>query len=230
MPEELLDEGNALGMLRAEHDNIRALLGNVYERDAAFAREALVRLLQELEVHDAMERQYFFPFCEQNAMLVSGDRLQLGMADTEVIREMATRLESMDVEDPNFAITMERLIHSFQHHCFAVEENLFIALEGGDWTMHNLLVEQAIQMRSLREQMLLTMQRPRATETSEFQKMQHRRAQEMGRGVYPARDVVADEQIDSDSGQDVSLSTEGDVIDMGGKTLDIDSEEGTAGV
>jgi hypothetical protein len=229
MPEELLDDGNALGMLRAEHEYIKTLMGNVYEREPAFARQALIRLMEELQIHSAMERQQFIPLCETNMDTIKRERFDLGMAHHEALEELTSRLEGMDVEDPAFGVTMEQLIHRFQQHCFAMEETMFIALEGGDWDMHNQLVACAMRMRELRTQLLDSMKRPRSADAPTFQDLQHRRAQEMGRGVYAPRDVVNDDVRDSESGEDVKLDTEGNVMNMGGKTLDIDSEEGTAG-
>jgi hypothetical protein len=231
MPEELLDDGNALGMLRAEHETIRQLLSNVLVRDAAFAQQALMRVREELEIHREMEKQCFFPLCERNLAIVTPDRLQSGLEHSMVLDELVSRLDGMDVTDENFALTMDQLIRAFQQHCFAIEENHFIALEGGDWDMHQQLTACAIQMRELRERMLATMTRPRTAENPTFQEMQHRRAQEQGRGVWGPRDVEDDEQLKRDEEGVVDLKTdsEGNVMDMGRKTIDIDSEEGTAG-
>lgn len=230
MPEELLDDGNALGMLRAEHESIRQLLSNVLVRDAAFAQQALIRVREELEIHREMEKQCFFPLCERNVAALTQDRVQAGTEHTMLMDELVSRLHGMDVTDERFRMTFDQLIRAFQQHCFSLEENQFIALEGGDWDMHQQLTACAIQMRELRERMLATMTRPRTAENPSFQDMQHRRAQEQGRGVWGPRDVQDDDQLKQDEkGIDLKTDSEGDVMDMGRKTIDIDSEEGTAG-
>jgi hypothetical protein len=231
MPEELLDDGNALGMLRAEHESIRQLLSNVLVRDEAFAQQALMRVREELEVHREMEKQCFIPLCENNIMLISEVRMADGTKSSMLFDELVSRLDSMTVAHPEFALTLEQLIRAFQQHCFEMEENLFIALEGGDWDMHQQLTACAIQMRDLRERMLASMNRPRASETPTFQELQHRRAQEQGRGVWGPRDVSDDEQLkrDEEGAVDLKADSEGNVMDLGRKSLDMDSEEGTTG-
>lgn len=194
MPEELLDESNALGMLRAEHESMNALMGNVYERDPVFAQQALMRLREELDIHRAMERQYFIPLCQRNIDVVKPDRFTLGTRHDEALDELISRVNAIDVTHPDFAKTMEQLIHTFHQHGYDMEETMFMALQGGDWDMHNQLVACAIQMRELRDQMRESLKRRRAAEAPAFQNFQQQRAQEMGRGVYPPRDVVSDSE------------------------------------
>lgn len=200
MPEELLDTGNALGLLRATHENLRAIMSNVYEKDATFAQIALIKLLEELQIHQAMEREHFFPLCEANPAAVDVDKFMLGTVDNDILDEMIARLQKMDVNSPSFALTMENLIHNFQHHCFAVEENLFVPLEGGDWDMHQQLTACALQMNALRAQMEANFKQPKNDKVGAFQDMQEDRAREMGRGEFAPRDIVTN---------DVTLGEEG---------------------
>jgi hypothetical protein len=232
MPEELLDEGNALGYIRAEHERIRGLLGSVWQSDEPeFTKATLVPLLLELKAHNAMERQIFFPFCQERIRPV--DRLERGTAESMAIEEFVARLEGMDPTDASFRKTLEDLIHSFQRHCFLVDENLLVLLEGQDWQMHNDLVRCRMEMESLRERMLSGKLQNDEVRNPEFESMQHRRAQEQGRRVWPGRDVVPEEQLRGDregAPRDVDVSTEGDVINMGGKTQDLsEGEDRSAG-
>lgn len=194
MPEELLDEGNALGMLRAEHVNINSLMSNVSERDPVFAQQALMRLREELDIHRAMERQYFIPLCQRNTDVVKPDRLALGTRHDATLDELISQVNAIDVTHPDFARTMEQLTHTFHTHSYEMEETMFIALEGGDWDMHNQLVACAMQMRELRDHMRESQKRRRAAEGPSFQNFQQHRAQEMGRGEYPPRDIVSDSE------------------------------------
>lgn len=188
MPEELLDSGNALGMLRAEHETIRQLLSSVLVRDPALAQQSLLRVREEMEIHRAMEEQFFIPLCERNIAIVTQDRMRAGTQHCMLLDELVSRLDGLNVTDESFAVTFDQLIRAFQQHSFAVEENLFIALEGGDWDMHQQLAACAIQMRDLRERMLASMTRPRAAQTT-FQDMQEERAREQGRNEWRPRDV-----------------------------------------
>lgn len=235
MPEELLDEGNALGMLRSEHEHIRALLANVWSTDQAeFAKMALVPLFQELAVHSAIERQYFFPYCS-TAMFAEQPLVQGSTSDSIAIEELAMKLQQIDYEDPAFRTGLEELINRFQHHCYQTEQYIFSHLEGGDWDRHNELVAIAMKMRALRKEMMEQM-RPHGTDTmkgtgrvSPLQDEQGRRAQLQGRNLDPARDVVPDQQ-NRDSSIDVTRTTDGDLMSMGGRMPETETgEEGHPG-
>lgn len=223
MPEEMLDDGNALGMLRNEHEKIRTLLANVWESDQPeFTKQAIIPLLQELEIHSMMEREFFCPFAMDYA-----NQLQVERVDKEcdAIDDLGARLQNLDTAGDDFRSTLESLIHEFQRHILHTDEFVLRSLEGRDWDMHNLLVALAIKMRERRAEMIERMNRTHAidgTATPRATDIQHRRAQEMGRNIYPGRDVVPD--VESDT-TDLSMTTEGDIVNMGDKSMELGNED-----
>ena len=152
MPEELMDENNALGMLRLEHDRIRELLGSVAEEEQLdFRRQAITPLLQELEIHDAMERKFFYPFVNER---LPGDLVERPLEFNQSIANIAAKLRGLDPLDADFVPTVDELIRALDLHIFEEEEYLFTKLEGKDPYTHNDLIKVANRMRELRDQMV----------------------------------------------------------------------------
>lgn len=226
MPEELLDEGNALGMLRSEHEQIRALLANALQSDQVeFTRLALIPLLRELRVHAAMEREVFYPYAKGE--MTDKEVVSKNVSETIALDELTRKLESIDPADPGFTGMMEELIRRFNHHIYELEQYIFLNLEGGDYSRHNGLVRCALEMKKMRENMLTEMTRPRpigdGSTSATLGDVQLRAAQQKGRSLDPSRDVVP---TPSNESEDVTVTTEGDIVSMGDKHLDLDAGDG----
>ncbi len=222
MPEELLDTGNALGWLRAEHDQIRGLLGSCWSsNDPEFTKQALMQLMLELEIHDAVERDVFYPLAKRH---ISLHLLSGGTQDNRDIDRAAARLKNIHPSESGFKVNLKEFSRLFQHHIYELEQYVFLQLEGGDWEMHQHLTAAAIQMDHIKERILQRRQGPRAG-ASPAANQQLREAQQMGRSLHVPRDVVPPVGT---SGSDQSISTEGDVIDMGSQRIDPGNEDRNA--
>lgn len=164
MPEELLDSGNALGWLRAEHEQIRALLTTCLTSDQSeFTRQVLVPLMQEFELHTTLEREIFYPLAKRH---MSFELLDRGTHDNRDLDQAAARLKRLDPAHPSFRKTLEEFSHLFQHHVYELEQNVFLQLEGGDWELHQQLIEAAFKLRNRREQLVQRLRNPRTGASS----------------------------------------------------------------
>lgn len=227
MPEELMDESNALGLLRGEHGRIRELLASVAEEDQIdFRRQAMILLLQELDIHDAMEQKFFYPFVRER---LESDLVARPLEFNQIIMDLAAKLRGLDPLHADFIPTVDELIRALDLHIFEEEEYLFTKLEGKDPYTYNELVRVALMMRELRNQMIEVNQTPRAIDATGGQPVttgdvQQRIAQEKGRGIYPPRDVVLDDaQIDQTQGgtADFTTTTNGETIDLGARSVNL---------
>ncbi len=159
MPEDLLDTGNALGWLRAEHEEIMALLTTCLNSDQVdFTREVLVPLMQEFELHTTLERDIFYPLAKRH---MSFELLDRGTHDNRDVDQIAARLKNLDPANPSFGKTLDEFARLFRHHVYELEQNVFLQLEGGDWELHQQLKEGAIKLRNRREQLVQRLRRPR---------------------------------------------------------------------
>jgi hypothetical protein len=229
MPEELLDDSNALGYLRSEHESIQQLLATVTQVDQPqFAKQVVIPLIQELSVHAAIEDEYFFPFMQS---YVPEDVLARPASDNSLIREMTRKLETLDPADPEFLSTLDRLIERFQHHVYIEEQYLFLSVEGKDPTVHNDLIRLANSMKHRKSEMLAAMKEPRVLEGTSGEpttagEVQLRVAQEKGRHLYPPRDVLSEDEVESldEGAEDTSVSTDGVAFAEGGRRISLDHD------
>lgn len=153
MSEDLLDESGAIGFLRKEHNQVQELLTTVAMNDQMdFVRQAMIPLRQELEIHEVVEREFFFPFMVDR---VPDDVLNRPVQDNTEMLELSRKLENLDPSGDEFDATLDKLIGHFQHHIFEEEQYLFLQIEGPTVApdLHNELVRLSNLMRTRREEL-----------------------------------------------------------------------------
>ena len=215
MPEELMDDRNALGMLRQEHDAIKAAINNCRGiDDLIILGEALEPLLQQLRIHTAIEEEYFLPFMskEYHPDLIAGAR-----KDHKHLEMLTDRLYDVDTSVEQVNLTLDSLAAAMQHHTYEMETQLFERAVGRDPDFTNQLVALANAMKRRKNEMLVELQNREGTRS---QDIRHRIAQEEGRGLRAGRDVVLDNELDTseDTGRDVRIAADGRRVNMGGRS------------
>lgn len=228
MPEELMDDSNALGYLRSEHDTIRSLLATCagdFQPD--LKKQAVIPLLQELRIHSQLEQNFFFPFMTSHVdeELIAGPANQ-----NKELDDLTRQLQVTAPHDPLFPSLLQEIDTLLQHHIYDQEENLFLKVEGGPPDTHNALVKIANQMKNRREELLDEMKRPRKTDfTGDLavtpDDVQLRIAQEKGRGIYPPRDNVSEAEFDAATGGssiDIAESADAEMSSLGRRQVTLD--------
>jgi hypothetical protein len=229
MPEELMDDSNALGYLRSEHETIEQLLASVANtaEQPDFARQAMVPLVQELQIHSAIENEFFFPFMDN---YVPQDIVDRPADDNRIIDALTRKLETMNPASDEFLPTLEELHKHFKHHIYVEEQYLFLTVEGKDPVVHNELINLANVMKRRRAEMMDEMKRPRTTDFTSQPvtpgDVQQRLAQEKGRGIYPPRDVLTQQEEEAlqSGGRDITEMTEGELHSSGRRRISLDHE------
>jgi hypothetical protein len=158
MPEDLLNENTALGMVRSEHERIDDLLATcLHSNQPDFTRQATEPLVQELIAHETLERELFFPFLFHHAMGRPGfrpDKMQEAINENIDIRALSQRLAGLDPAGKDYHEIVQKISDTFRRHCYVEEAFGSMALEMNDADLHNDLLTLADRMRDRRAQLL----------------------------------------------------------------------------
>jgi len=198
MPEELMDSSNALGMLREEHEELKALLASCFETDdPLFKEQTLLPLMQELRVHSEIERSFFLPFLSKH---FHPDLIRHAERDLSDMEGLAGELERIKTSDPQFDRTLELIMEKLQKHIFEEEQYLFVPSEGREPDFTNQLVRLATLMKERKAELHASM--GRQTERIQAPDDRLRRAQEQGRNEWAPRDVLLEGESGSPKSPD----------------------------
>lgn len=185
MPEDLLNENTALGMLRSEHRHIEDLLITcLTSTQVEFTRQATAALMRELEIHKALEHEMFFPAMQKmlsNRRALFGrspeESLERARQDSSEIATLTDRLGRLDPAKAGYQRTLNDLTTLFERHCFLEEEYVFAAVEMNDDDTHNQLIELSRKMRQRRDSLSSSLQRsPHNVSASQEAKAETRKA------------------------------------------------------
>jgi hemerythrin superfamily protein len=162
MPEDLLNEDTALGMMRAEHQHIEELLNTCLTADQPdFLRQAMSVLLPALHVHFTLEREIFFPFItklmpERDVLLGKApvDEFRRLRQDNVTMMALAEQLQQMDPTNFSFKPTVSRLAGTFEHHSYLQEAYIYPLLEMSDDDTHNALIRLAFDLKRRKDAVL----------------------------------------------------------------------------
>jgi hypothetical protein len=183
MPEDLLNDDTALGMLRQEHARIDQLIASCLESDQPeFTRQAMMPLIQELEIHTAMEHEFFFPVVAK----LTGNIGERAFSDDAELDSLKQRLEGLDPADPDYIPVLSELASRFQRHCYLEEQFGFLPIEMHDPDTHNLLIATAQRMRERRNSMLTRKRDQINREASAQARLQRAEAIDVPAGIAPS--------------------------------------------
>lgn len=215
MPEQLMDDSNALGMLRQEHESIKALIENVRGiDDLIILGEALEPLLMELRIHSAIEDEYFLPFVSKH---LHPELVTQSGRDNHHIDMLTDRLVNNDTNLEQVNETLDNIASALQHHIYEMEQQIFLRSEGRDPDFNNQLTALANAMKRRKQELMVELQNREGTRS---QDVRHRIAQEEGRGLRAGRDVVLEDELSmsEDVGRDFSIGADGKRVNMGGRS------------
>jgi hemerythrin-like domain-containing protein len=128
MPRNRSKEGNALEMLKRDHDSVETQLGEFEKLDreqVESVRELALRACAELRIHTALEEEIFYPALRD--VIDDEDILNEAAVEHETARMLIEQLENMPDDDPNFHATFTVLGEYVRHHVREEENEMFPA-------------------------------------------------------------------------------------------------------
>jgi hemerythrin superfamily protein len=120
-------ERDVIALLMAEHGEIRNLFDEVESTSGDRRRDAFERLVRLLAAHETAEEQVVHPFVRRTVVggaAIVDERLQ----EEREAKEVLSRLEAMDPEDPKFLPELLGLRASVMAHARAEERYEFTHL------------------------------------------------------------------------------------------------------
>ncbi|GII53405.1 hemerythrin [Planotetraspora thailandica] len=124
---ELMHENDVIDLLIHQHVLIRELFDEVGRTRGRDRQEAFSRLVRLLAVHETAEEEIVHPYARRK--LVGGDTIvDNRLQEEEEAKEMLSRLDDMDVTQPDFAEGLERLRAAVFAHAAAEERYEFSEL------------------------------------------------------------------------------------------------------
>ncbi|HEY9791785.1 MAG TPA: hypothetical protein V6D22_15380 [Candidatus Obscuribacterales bacterium] len=148
----LLDDTNALGMVRLEHGRLFEFMKSALESgQPEFTNQVTRALLRELDIHAALEQEFVYPFMKAN--LTEKD-FKLAIRQDARLAALKLKLQSLDVMDEEYYPTLYELIEQFQLHRFAEDLYGLTHLEYHTPYVDNQLAFLAEAMERRRAEML----------------------------------------------------------------------------
>jgi hemerythrin-like domain-containing protein len=146
---------SATTMLKAEHDEVRALFKE-FENSSEGARSSRKRIAdevsQKLEVHAQLEEQIFYPACrglgDEDARKMVGESVEEHL----IVKRLIGELAGLEASDETFESKFTVLKENVEHHADEEERDLFPVAEKelGD----DRLEELGMQMAEMKQRLL----------------------------------------------------------------------------
>lgn len=119
---------DALSLLTADHNRVRGLFTRfetAHEaEDTVTTVEAGTKILEELEVHAAIEEEVFYPGVDG-----LGDEIHEvvteGIEEHHVVKQLAQEIMALEPGDETWLAKMKVMIENVEHHAEEEEEELF---------------------------------------------------------------------------------------------------------
>lgn len=141
---------DALALLKADHDKVRALFGAF---DACLDSGALEdkadivdQICQELVLHAALEEQVFYPVLRAATGADGAAALDDAEVEHASARELIGQLSAMYPDDDDYDATVAVLGEETRHHIDAEEEGLFVVARSAGLDL-SLLAGQLMERR-----------------------------------------------------------------------------------
>ena len=118
---------DAIALLKKDHAKVRGLLGQLDKAREAKRRDDLLdKIVQEVEVHTAIEEEIFYPAYEE-ASRKKEDRKHYFEAQAEhgAVKTLMPELQATDRESDEFAGKAKVLKDLIEHHAEEEEKEMF---------------------------------------------------------------------------------------------------------
>lgn len=148
-----LAQGDALSLLRAEHDMLLRLFSEYEALHASLVRDdgrkavLAARICRELSIHAALEEQALFPAIE--AAAGSSPLLQDARVEHEAQQLLIAQLRSLYPDDAFFEATIAVLSEETRHHIAHEQGALFDCARSCGMDLHLLARELVERRRAL---------------------------------------------------------------------------------
>jgi iron-sulfur cluster repair protein YtfE (RIC family) len=120
------EEMDALALLREDHAKVKELLEKIdatTERARKGRTEGLATLKAELEVHEAIEEEIFYPALKDFA--AAKEAVLEAYEEHEVVDTIMGELESTPVDDETWAAKFTVMKENLEHHIEEEEDEMF---------------------------------------------------------------------------------------------------------
>lgn len=119
---------NALTLIKGDHDRFRKLFKEYEEAgDRAFKTKLGITetLFAELNAHEIMEEEIFYPALKERASKKGVELVLEGYEEHHVADLIVEELKVLDVEDETYDAKFKVLQENIEHHMEEEEENMF---------------------------------------------------------------------------------------------------------
>ena len=113
-------------LLKADHDKVKGLLDrgdSTTERGVKTRKELFAKIKQELEVHETIEEEIFYPALKEFA--ATKDLTLEAYEEHDVVDTILGELERTPVEDETWGAKLTVMKENLEHHIEEEEGNLF---------------------------------------------------------------------------------------------------------
>jgi len=119
---------DAIELLKADHDEVRALFEQFRQAHEAEDTERMKQLQQqiftELEAHTRIEEEIFYPAIREADEEALGEDVDEGVQEHHVVKVLMREIESVSGED-TFVAKMKVLMENIEHHAEEEETEMF---------------------------------------------------------------------------------------------------------
>jgi hemerythrin-like domain-containing protein len=117
---------NALKLLEEDHRKVKKLLeqgDETTERAAKTRTELFEKIKSEMEVHEAIEEEIFYPALKQHEKAM--EVVLEGYEEHHVVNSIIGELEGVDVQDETWAAKFAVMKENIEHHIEEEEDEMF---------------------------------------------------------------------------------------------------------
>lgn len=117
---------NAIKMLKEDHRKVKGLFREFEKSKDLQAKEELAeKIFKELEVHTAIEEEYFYPAIDARADKDGRKLVSEAIEEHKLVKDIMDELKQMKAEGENFDLKFKVLIENVEQHIEEEELKLF---------------------------------------------------------------------------------------------------------
>jgi hemerythrin superfamily protein len=124
-------EGNAVDLLRKDHEQVKTLFRDFARASENSEKERIVRqAIRSLDLHAAIEESVFYPAVREDSPDAK-DRLDESLEEHHVVEGLIAELRKMAATDKRYAAKFRVLAENVKHHIQEEEAELFARARTG---------------------------------------------------------------------------------------------------
>ena len=127
----MAQEGNAVELLRKDHEEVKALFRDFASAVESSEKERIVRVaISSLDLHAAIEESVFYPAVREDSPDAK-DKLDESLEEHHVVKGLIAELRKMSAADERYAAKFRVLAENVKHHIQEEEAELFARARTG---------------------------------------------------------------------------------------------------